>query len=87
MSARSRPSASLSPGAVCQSVDLVEAQWERAARGLVGRTYPWGEEPPTLERANYDYQYDSSTRRILSVVSRSLNKACRSAWRPTTKYP
>jgi formylglycine-generating enzyme required for sulfatase activity len=39
-----------------------EAQWERAARGISGRTYPWGEDPPTPERANYDYHYGGTTR-------------------------
>lgn len=31
-----------------------EAEWERAAAGLEQSRYPWGDEPPTCERAQFD---------------------------------
>ncbi len=50
--------------AYCRWADLAlpsEAQWEAAARGAAGRKYPWGNEDPSPELANYDGNHGRTT--------------------------
>lgn len=66
-----------------------EAEWERAARGgLVGRRYPWGDDPPTPQRCDFDRFSEFSIRpvRDLPPNSYGLYGMTGSVWEWTSDW-
>lgn len=51
-----------------------EEQWEKAARGVKGHVYPWGDDAPTAEQANFAHA-DNGTPRLQPLKGYDANES------------
>ena len=52
-----------------------EAEWEKAARGPDGRIYPWGNDPPTHDHANFGHEKTKGYAALATVGSFEMGKS------------
>ena len=60
----------------------IEAEWEKTARVTDGRTYPWGDRPPTTELCNYDMQVGHTN--PVGQYSKNVSRTVRWTWQATS---